>query len=292
MLMVAKIKNRTYFVKIMNWMLTIALILSTVIDYPSKVTAQTKQPATSEQPAQPSRDRTSLQQRRTSRPVFVWPKTPKRLSPVSGRRAGMGSRDNCPTVATALTALIPLREEQGDSKQTDKSSVGIVEGLTTSERPTFWFYVPYTKDLKASAEFSLQDSTGNDIYKDAISLPTNPSVIGVSLPSNASLQVGKTYRWYLKVRCDRQQIARVPIYVEGDIQRVNLDSGVMQKLQAAADPQQKIAIYAEEGIWFDSLTMLAQLYLSNPKDASLAANWQSLLRSVNLDNVATAPLVK
>ncbi|GAA6616172.1 DUF928 domain-containing protein [Scytonema sp. NUACC26] len=276
----------------MKWMLTIALVLSTIIYYPSKIIAQTKQLAITKQPAQLSQNRTSLQKRRTSRPVFVWPKTPKRLSPVSGRRAGMGSRDNCPAVATALTALIPLREEQGVSKQTDKSSAGIVEGLTTSERPTFWFYMPYTQNSKASAEFSLQDSAGNDIYKGAVTLPANPSIIGVSLPSNTSLQLGKTYRWYLKVRCDRQRTASVPIYVEGDIQRVNLDSRIVQELQATTDTQQKVAIYAEEGIWFDSLTMLAQLYLSNPKDASIAANWQSLLQSVNLDNVATAPLVK
>jgi hypothetical protein len=248
----------------MKWMLTIALILSTVIYYPSKIIAQTKQPATTKQPAQPAR--TSLQKRRTSGPVFVWPKTPKRLSPISGRRAGMGSRDNCPVVATALTALVPLREEQGESKQTNTSSAGIVEGLTTSERPTFWFYMPYTQNSKASAEFSLQDSTGNDVYKGAVSLPTNSGVISISLPSNTSLQVGKIYRWYLKVRCDRQRTASVP--------------------------QEKVAIYAEEGIWFDSLNMLAQLYLSNPKDASVAADWQSLLRSVNLDNIATVSLMK
>jgi hypothetical protein len=274
----------------MKWMLTIALILSTVIYYPSKIIAQTKQPATTKQPAQPAR--TSLQKRRTSGPVFVWPKTPKRLSPISGRRAGMGSRDNCPVVATALTALVPLREEQGESKQTNTSSAGIVEGLTTSERPTFWFYMPYTQNSKASAEFSLQDSTGNDVYKGAVSLPTNSGVISISLPSNTSLQVGKIYRWYLKVRCDRQRTASVPIYVEGDIQRVNLDTRIMQELQAATDPQEKVAIYAEEGIWFDSLNMLAQLYLSNPKDASVAADWQSLLRSVNLDNIATVSLMK
>jgi hypothetical protein len=46
----------------------------------------------------------------------------------------MGSRDNCPAVETALTALVPLREEQKVNKQTDKSISGIVEGLTTSER--------------------------------------------------------------------------------------------------------------------------------------------------------------
>ncbi|MGF1938820.1 MAG: DUF928 domain-containing protein [Nostoc sp. ChiQUE02] len=275
----------------MKWMLTIALILSSVTYYPGKVTAQTRQAATTKQPVQPTKGRTSPQGR-TSRPVFVLPKTPARLSPISGRRTGMGSRDNCPAVTTALTALVPLREEQKVSKQTDKPISAIVGGLTTSVRPTFWFYVPYTQDLTASAEFSLQDSAQNDIYRNAIALPPKPGVIGVSLPSNASLQVGKTYRWYLKVRCNQQQTASVPIYVEGDIQRVNLDSRMIQQLGTAVAPQQKVAIYAQEGIWFDSLTMLAQMRQKNPYDVSVAKDWQSLLRFVNLDNVATAPLVK
>lgn len=289
---IAVSRNCTYPVKSMKWILTIALILSSLTYYPAKVTAQTtKQPATTKQPVQPAKGGTSPQQG-ASRPVFVLPKTPARLSPVSGRRAGMGSRDNCPAVTTALTALVPLRKEQMVSKQTDKPISGIVEGLTTSERPTFWFYVPYTQDLTASAEFILQDSAGNDIYRNALSLPPKPGVIGVSLPSNASLQLGQTYHWYLKVRCNQQQTASVPIYVEGDVQRVNLDSRVMQQLEAAVDPRQKVAIYAANGVWFDSLTMLAQLRQKNPNDASLVWDWQSLLKSVNLDNVATTPLVK
>ncbi|MDZ7961272.1 MAG: DUF928 domain-containing protein [Aulosira sp. DedQUE10] len=275
----------------MKWMLTIALILSGVTYYPAKVTAQTQQPATTKQPVQPTKGRTSPQGR-TSRPVFVLPKTPARLSPISGRRTGMGSRDNCPAVTTALTALVPLREEQKVSKQADKPISAIVGGLTTSERPTFWFYVPYTQELTANAEFILQDSAENDIYRNAIALPPKPGIIGVSLPSNASLQVGKTYHWYFKVLCNQQQTATVPIYVEGDIERVNLDSRIMQQLETAVDLQQKVAIYAQEGIWFDSLTMLAQLRQKNPYDASVAEDWQSLLRSVNLDNVTTAPLVK
>ncbi|NMF66123.1 DUF928 domain-containing protein [Brasilonema octagenarum] len=291
MITIAETKNSTYSVKSTKWMLTITLILSSITYYPAKVIAQTQQPATTKQAVQLNRSGTSSQQR-TSRPVFVLPKTPARLSPVSGRRAGMGSRDNCPAVPTALTALVPLQREQKASKQTDKSILGIVEGVTTSERPTFWFYVPYTQDLTVGAEFILQDNAGNEIYKNAIALPPKPSVIPVSLPSNASLEVGKIYRWYLKVRCNQQQTASVPIYVEGDIQRVNLDSRVVQQLEAATDPGQKATIYAANGIWFDSLTILAQERQKNPNDASVAEDWQSLLRSVNLDNVATAPLVK
>ncbi|MEH2422190.1 MAG: DUF928 domain-containing protein [Nostoc sp.] len=275
----------------MKWLLTIALILSSTTQYVSEVTAQTKQPVTTKQPVQPVRTLTSPQ-RRTSRPVFVLPKTPPRLSPIFGRRAGMGSRDNCPAVATALTALVPLQKEQKIDNQVDKSVVDIVGGLTISERPTFWFYIPYTQDLTNSiAEFILQDNTGNDIYRNAIALPLKPGVIGISLPETVtSLEVAKTYHWYLKLHC-KQQTGSVLIYVEGDIQRIHLDFRVMQQLEATTNPRQKIIIYAKEGIWFDALTMLAQIRLSNPNDASVEEDWKSLLQSVNLDNIAKAPIV-
>ncbi|MEH1940492.1 MAG: DUF928 domain-containing protein [Nostoc sp.] len=275
----------------MKWILTTALILSSTTQYPAQVTHQTKQPVTNKQPPQPVQTPASRQEP-ASRPVFILPKAPARLSPVSGRRAGMGSRDNCPAVSTPLTALVPFQEEQKVAGETNKSIIGVVEGLTTSERPTFWFYMPYTKDLSnSSAEFSLQDSAENDVYRNAIALPSKPSIIGISLPINASLQVDKTYRWYLKVRCN-QETASIPVYVEGDIKRINLDERVMQQLEAANEPRQKIIIFAEKGIWFDALNMLAQIRISNSNDAYLEKDWQSLLQSINLDNIATMPLIK
>ncbi|MEH2002312.1 MAG: DUF928 domain-containing protein [Nostoc sp.] len=275
----------------MKWILTTALVLGSTTQYPAQVIAQTKQPATTKQPVQPVSTPASPQQP-TSGPVFILPKAPARLSPVSGRRAGMGSRDNCPAVPNPLTALVPFQEEQNVAGQANKSIIGIVAGLTTSERPTFWFYIPYTKDLSnSSAEFSLQDSVENDIYRNAIALPSKPSVIGISLPNTVtSLEVDKTYRWYLKVRCN-QQSASIPVYVEGDIKRINLDSRVMQQLEAATDPRQQIIIYAEKGIWFDALNMLAQIRISHSNNASFEEDWQSLLHSINLDNLAKAPIV-
>ncbi|MEH1816817.1 MAG: DUF928 domain-containing protein [Nostoc sp.] len=274
----------------MKWILTTALILSSTTQYSAQID-KTKQPVTNKQPAQPVKTPASPQQP-TSRPVFILPKAPSPLSPVSGRRAGMGSRDNCPAVSTSLTALVPFQEEQKVGKQTNNSIVGTVEGLTTLERPTFWFYIPYTKDLSnSSAEFSLQDSAENDVYRNAIALPSEPSIVGISLPSTASLKVDKTYRWYLKVRCS-QETASIPVYVEGDIKKINLDSRVIQQIEAANEPRQKIIIYAEKGIWFDALNLLAEIHISNYKDASVEEDWQSLLQSINLDNIATMPLIK
>ncbi|MCC2695845.1 DUF928 domain-containing protein [Nodularia sp. LEGE 04288] len=266
-----------------------ALLFSSTLQYPVKATAQTKPPATTKQPVQPVK-KTPVPKKEASRPVFVPPKPPTGLSTVSGRRSGMGSRNDCPVVETPLTALVPFQERVATSKQTNTSTSVDVWGLTTSERPMFWFYFPYTN---MSAEFVLQDSEENEIYKNQnIALTAKSGVIGISIPSTvAPLQVGKTYRWFFKISCNQQQITSVPIHVEGDIQRVNLNPILEQQLEEATDPQQKIAIYAANGIWFDALTMLGQLRLANSNDASLAADWQSLLQSIKLENIAVFPLI-
>ncbi|NJL09662.1 MAG: DUF928 domain-containing protein [Calothrix sp. SM1_7_51] len=51
-----------------------------------------------------------------------------------------------------------------------------------------------------------------------------------------------------------------------------------------------MSLYAANGIWFDSITLLAQLRQKNPNDSSLAADWQSLLQSIKLENLAPASL--
>lgn len=275
--------------KSMKLMLIVTLSLSSAIQYPAQVTAQTQKPSTSKQPTK----KLNIRQRGTGRPVFVWSKTPSRLSAISGRGSGMGSRADCPNVKTPLTALVPFKERGLATKQKDSSAPMDVWGLTTVERPTFLFYVPYIIDVaNLSAEFVLQDAEENDVYRQAIALPSKPGVMSVSLPSNvAPLQVNKTYRWYFKVHCNQQQTASYPVQVEGDIQRVNLQPNVAKQIAATTDPREKIAIYAASGIWYDPLNMLAQRRKANPNDVSLATDWQSLLQSIKLQQLATAPLL-
>ncbi len=275
----------------MKLILIISFIFNSVTLYPIQVIAQTKKPATIKQPTQPSRKPTS-RQKSTSRPVFIPPKPPPGLTPVSGRRAGMGSRDNCPKVSIPLTALVPLRRKANLKEKIDTSTIGIVEGLTTLEKPKFLFYLPYTQDLpNSSAEFSLQDSEGMDVYRTPVELPSQPGIIDISLPNTVkSLQVGQNYRWYFKVRC-KQGRGNLPVFVEGSVQRINLESRVRSELQAAADNRQKILVYTKEGIWFDALNLLAQISKSSPQDVSIKEDWQTLLKSVGLDRIATAPFL-
>ncbi|MCX7592998.1 MAG: hypothetical protein N2235_04415, partial [Fischerella sp.] len=102
-------------VQSMKWTLAAALVFSSALQYPTQGIAQTKLPTNTQQPPQPTNKPASPKQP-ASRPVFVWPKTPPRLTTVSGRRTGMGSRNHCPAVGTGLTALVPVQEQEVASK--------------------------------------------------------------------------------------------------------------------------------------------------------------------------------
>lgn len=267
----------------MKIILTILLILSSIIQYAPKAIAQSRKPATTRKPVkQPSRKPRS-RRKPSRRPVFVPPEPPRGLTPIPGRKTGMGSRDNCPAVSIPLTALAPQTQQQ------NKSNTGIVGGITSLERPNFLFYVPYTQNVTgSSAEFSLLDSKGMDVHRQKAVLPAQPGIIKISLPNTVALKPGQDYHWYFKVRCSNKK-ASLPIYVAGYIQRNSLDSRIQQQLKTA-NAQQKVIIYAQEGIWFDALNNLAKLRQFS-QNSTIEQDWQSLLQSVDLGNISTAPLI-
>ncbi|BAY25380.1 hypothetical protein NIES2100_51860 [Calothrix sp. NIES-2100] len=210
------------------------------------------------------------------------PPPPPPDPPPGGRVLGGAKRGTCPAVKPELTALAPFTQKTPTEMD--------VWGLTTAAHPTFWFYVPLAKNSAFPAEFVLQDEAENHIYETAIALADQPGVIGVALPKTvAPLAQGKRYRWFFNIWCDREKQSP-PIYVEGVIQRVNLTDAIAQQLETAK-PQQQSAIYAQNGIWYETLTTLAKLRLKNPEDSKLQGEWRNLITSIGLPDVATEPIV-
>ncbi|MDZ7951676.1 DUF928 domain-containing protein [Nostoc sp. DedQUE09] len=206
-------------------------------------------------------------------------------SPPGGRVRGGAKRGElaaCPLTKIDLTALVPFTQEA--------NSVINVWGQTTIEHPSWFFYVPYTKDSPYTVEFVLQDGEANEVYKKAIALSDKPGVIRVSLPSNASgLAVDKQYRWFFTINCDKQKNSP-PSFVEGVIKRVNLSQPISKEIETA-EPIKRYAIYAQNGIWYEALTTLAELRQKNPQDTALKAEWRNLLGSIRLDDVAGEPIL-
>ncbi|WP_445176848.1 DUF928 domain-containing protein [Microcoleus sp.] len=161
---------------------------------------------------------------------------------------------------------------------------------TVSDYPTFFFYLPQPN--VELAEFILQDENGNLIYEQALTIKNLSGVISVSIPANTNvppLEVGKNYTWVFSLVCDPEDRASDKIE-RGVVRRVELSADILRELENA-DPRRKTFIYAENGIWQDALGNLAAARRANPNARVFQTDWESLLDSVTLLEIAKKPIV-
>lgn len=178
-----------------------------------------------------------------------------------GNRTPGGTRPelakDCKPTNRPLTALVP---KNGN-------------GLTTSEYPVFWFYIPYTPEDVHSVEFSLHDrEEKTTLYRTNLQLTKTPGIIGISLPpkSENSLKVNQSYHWYLTVNCKpKKASSENDIVLDGWVKRVEQSSN----------------------LWYDELTTLANQYLADPQNPQLKNAWLEKLKSVGLEEIARVPLI-
>lgn len=221
----------------------------------------------------------SLKQSQKARSPKVRLKLPKLPpgDPPGGRRRGGGGRDTCPEAGVPLTALVPVTPRSRNGK-----AIEDVWGLTTSEKPNFWFYSPYPQGDRFKTHFVIRQKNkhGDTIARLPIQLPSRPGLLKVTLPEKMSaLQIDRSYYWALSIDC-REASKGVPLTVEGMVHRVNLPDPVKQQVAAEVSPIGKAQQYAEQGIWFEALDLLSNYEQNDP---NLKANWEALLRSVDLD---------
>ena len=248
--------------------LTSAITWALVITiYPSQVWAQSSRPINTI----PSNLRLRLSQPNQAKqeePDFSGDGRP-------GRRAGGGSRSPCLPMELPLTALMPATNS----------------GKTIAERPTFWFYVPYSPQEARSGEFVLQNEKNDDVSRTPFTLPKTPGFVSFSIPpTQPGLEIKKWYRWYFKLYCDPQKLSGSD-FVEGWVQRIELTTALDTQLKAAK-PQEYIA-YASNLIWYDALDRLAQLRLTKPPNATLDNDWADLLklRGVGSERLNRKPMI-
>lgn len=193
-----------------------------------------------------------------------------------GSRAGGGRRNPCKVDEKQLNALVPVYEIIESE---------LVLGFTNAEHPTFLFYVPYSG---CPLEFVLKDEQDNDIYQTTLTASdTLPGVISVRLPSTvAPLEISKRYRWYLSV-LDPKKPDEVLDGVDGWVQRESLDVTLQRELEAAT-PQQRVALYAANGFWYEALTAASELRRTDVN----SNDWNVLLQAVDLEDVVSEPILE
>jgi hypothetical protein len=209
--------------------------------------------------------------------IFIPPNYNPPDPPPPGPTDRGGTRSSFVQQEKPLTALIPKTQL----------------GLTVAKYPTFFIYVPQASEQ--TAVFTLLDEDNKIVYETQVTLPSQAGVVSFSLPDTgtlAPLKVGKPYHWYFSTVYDFDNRSKDHL-VQGWIQRVEPSSDLARKLELA-DSKNRPAIYAAAGIWHETLASLAQLRRSTPNDATLAQQWEELLKSdaVRLNTIAKEPLLE
>jgi Domain of Unknown Function (DUF928) len=220
---------------------------------------------------------------------FLLPKPPN--GGIATNRFGSGSRtfEPDPTLGEmrgdedpTLTAFVPEYKQPNSLK---------VWGRTTNEYPTVWAYIPYSSALISRIDFILRngDNPANPIvYQTSIQAPKKAGIVNFSLPKTSTpLAIDKLYQWEVKLTMKSQPTEKIT----GWIQRAKIDSNLSDRIKRA-NPSQQADLYAENGFWYDALSTLAIQRRDFPTDPAIKENWQTMLKSVNLEGLADRPFVK
>ncbi len=232
---------------------------------------------------------------------FSLPRTSGPGAPVNTQ--GGGTRGPCFEGVKKPVALVPA-PQMGET-------TGI--GETVAEYPTIFWYMPKIspKDAEAPAiDFVLKVSDKQQdlgkpmpiIYSAKYALAKSdegvvgtPGIMSLSLapsnfPSLSPLEIDKEYYWELATSCNyTDSDLGDNIYVDGRLKRVEPDPTLARRIQQAT-PEQRVALYAEKRLWYNTLASLVELRRANPNDQNLADAWDKLLSSAGLDVISKEPL--
>jgi hypothetical protein len=200
------------------------------------------------------------------------PPLPKNQGAPTGRRQGGASRGTCEDDYTDLTALVPIQD-------------GLVGGVTASLEPTLWFYIPAALSSETQVELVLQDSADQIVSRTLLAINTDSAgILPISVEPNLGRAIvgDRDYQWTLSIVCDPQRPSASP-YVQGFLRLSDQDFS--HHSRSAFD---QAAEYAEAGVWFESLTLLAKLHQAEPNNGQVLAAWSDLLQQADLASISSA----
>ena len=193
----------------------------------------------------------------------------------SNRRDG-GSRGNCMAKGKDFVALVPDRPVN----------------LTASISSQLFFYVPQTEEPK-TVEFVVRTKDDQLVHEAFLKTTGQAGIMSVAIPDQVKDNLSEShgdYHWYLSMICDPNHRSR-DIVLEGWIEHVELNKSVKERIELSTDLE-KSHLLQQEGVWYDALSVLAELKKSDSDLISIRAEWSQLLESIGLEELASEPLIK
>ena len=157
-------------------------------------------------------------------------------------------------------------------------------GLTTKQQPTLYWYT--SEPVLSKLELTMiNDNSVDPQLEKVVASSRSAGIQSIDLSeTQTKLEPGLEYRWFVSVIADQDQRSN-DIVASGTIQRIIPDTELSTAI-AAADESSLIAIYAQQGIWYDAIDSLSQMSSKLPGDKSLIEQRATLLEQVGLQSAA------
>ena len=156
-------------------------------------------------------------------------------------------------------------------------------GFTTSEQPSLYWFISNATSLPV--EVTVMDPQGvQPILETQLPSPVAAGVHRIRLSDhNVRLAPGAAYRWFVSVVPDAERRSK-DITAGGAIERVEMPEGLKAKV-AQAGKSDLPSIYAEAGLWYDTVAAISELIEAAPQDQALRKQRTALLSQVGLTGI-------
>jgi hypothetical protein len=196
------------------------------------------------------------------------------------RRGGFSRGGSC-SQAGSIVPLTPVKDSEGNALGDNAAAY-----LTAAAHPTFFFYVPTLPATKGILTLQRPDLplTQQLVYQTDFNLNGQAGIVGIQLPDNApSLDVGVQYIWRVSVACDPENHRDSLTAMGGVVQRVPGITG---------SPTEQLKFYQDQGIWQDTVALMATEVHNAPTNSAIANEFSTLLEEAGLDAIAHAPVIQ
>lgn len=175
-------------------------------------------------------------------------------------------------------------------------------GLTINAHPTFFASVSSVDRQQLQRrqpnssetlliELFIMDENDRELALVEFSSIELSGTMAVTLPESfPGLEIGKNYHWYITVICNLDDFSD-NLYTEGWVKRIEPNAEIQNAIGSTSWVE-KLAIYATEGIWHETLTALVELLEAEPNNPSVWKAWQRVLAVAELESIAEEPVIK
>lgn len=153
---------------------------------------------------------------------------------------------------------------------------------TTTSHPTLLWYV--SSSLLPLRFTLVEPGVAQPVYEKQLNI-TSPGIVRLEVPKNSpGLATGKEYRWTVSVICNvKRPSENTNAYAW--IKRIPKTPELKQNLEGKKK-QQQAAVYAQRGIWYDTVACLLEALVAQPNNTKIHENLLLILRKNGLSEIA------